>query len=192
MFHRYSELLARSLFANVENYTSEKRFFRLLVQFLILGLLLLITTGSTFAQDYESGHAALEVWDSEARANVPSWIRIWLRFMQLSFVVGIAFIWNHVEARWAIGGFIAVFAVTVLSQTLTSIVPLSGFIALLHVIFWSPALYFLITRRPFLKERTIYAFWSALITIVIIFSFVFDIPGSIIYLDHISGLGMFS
>lgn len=192
MFHRYSELLAGSPFINVENYTSKKRIFHVLAQGLILGLLFLITIGPTFAQGYESGHAALEVWDSEARANVPLWIRIWLRFMQLTFVVGIAFIWNHSEARWAVGGFIAVFAVTVLSQTLTSIVPLSGFIALLHVIFWAPALYFLITRRPFLKERTVYALWSALITIVIIFSFVFDVPSMIVYLDHISGLGMFS
>ena len=70
--------------------------------------------------------------------------------------------------------------------------PLSGLIALLHVVFWSPALYLLLTRRPFMKERSAYAVWSALATLVILFSFVFDVPGAAIYLDHIFGFGLLS
>ena len=163
------------------------------VGIILMGLLAgLGLTNPAFAQDYVSGHGALEVWDADARANVPGWVRIWLRILQLTFIAGVFFVWRHVEARWAVGGFFAVFAAAVLSQTLTGIVPLSGFIALLHVIFWSPALYLLLSRRPFLKERSPYAVWSALITAVILISFLFDIPYVAIYLDHTMGIGILS
>ena len=144
--------------------------------FLVLVLLGFSLDNTAIAQAYESGHGALQVWDAEARNNVPLWIRVWLRIMQLAFVTGVLFVWRHVEARWAVGGFLGVFIIAVLSQLLTDLVALSGFIALLHVIFWSPALYLLLTRRPFAKERSAYAVWSALITFIILFSFVFDIP----------------
>ncbi|MEO0368328.1 MAG: hypothetical protein AAF197_06020 [Pseudomonadota bacterium] len=147
--------------------------------------------GSLMAQDYPSGHGALEIWDTAARDNAPIWIGVWLRVMQLSFVVGLLFVWRHGEARWAVGGFFGLFVAVVLSQTLTEIVPLSGFIALLHVIFWSPALYVLLTRRPFMSGLSIYSMWSGWITLVILFSFVFDIPAAAYYLDHILALGLF-
>ena len=159
---------------------------------LIIGFVGLGLVDTALAQDYQSGHGALQVWDAEARANVPLWVRIWLRIMQLAFVIGLIFVWRQVEARWAVGGFLGVFATAVLSQMLTDLVPLSGFIALLHVIFWSPTLYLLLTRRPFMKERSAYAVWSALITFVILFSFIFDIPGAAVYLDHVFGIGLFS
>ncbi len=139
------------------------------------------------AQEYISGHGALEIWDAEARADVPQWIRIWLRIMQLTFIAGIIFVWNRIEARWAVGGFVAVFATAVLSQTLTNLVPLSGFIALTHLVFWSPVLYLLLTRRPFLRERSVYAIWTAVLTVVLLVTFMFDVPSAVIYLDHVFG-----
>ncbi len=160
--------------------------------FLVLGVLGIGFVDAALAQDYESGHGALQVWDAEARANVPLWVRVWLSIMQLAFATGLVFVWWRVEARWAVGGFLGVFATAVLSQTLTDIVPLAGLIALLHLIYWSPALYLLLTRRPFLKERSAYAVWSAVITCVILFSFIFDIRDAAIYLDHISGIGLLS
>ncbi|MGI9307953.1 MAG: hypothetical protein ACR2P6_01745, partial [Gammaproteobacteria bacterium] len=30
------------------------------------------------AQEYVSGHQPLEIWDNEARANMPRWVSIWL------------------------------------------------------------------------------------------------------------------
>ncbi|MCG8416008.1 MAG: hypothetical protein MI746_17470 [Pseudomonadales bacterium] len=161
---------------------------RLSTLFLVLGLLSLADLAS--AQDYVSGHGALEVWDAEGRAGVPLWVRIWLTILQSTFISGLVFVRRNVEARWAVGGFFGVFASAVLSQTLTDIVPLSGFIALLHVLFWSPALYVLLSRRPFLKGRSIYAAWSALMTFVILFSFVFDIPYTLVYFDHLLGLDL--
>ncbi|MCG8469083.1 MAG: hypothetical protein MJB57_12910 [Gemmatimonadetes bacterium] len=159
---------------------------------LVLGLFGFVLVNAAYAQAYESGHGALQIWNAEGRANVPPWVRIWLRIMQLTFVAGLIFVRRRVEARWAVGGFLSVFATAVLSQALADIVPLSGFIALLHVVFWSPALYLLLKRRPFVNERSAYAVWSAFMTLVILFSFVFDIPYTAIYLDHVFGLGLLS
>lgn len=164
---------------------------RLSGAFLFFGFLGLGFVDAALAHDYESGHGALQVWDAEGRTKAPLWVRIWLHIMQLAFATGLIFIWRRVEARWAVGGFLGVFVTAVLSQALTEIVALSGLLALLHVIFWSPALYLLLTRRPFMKERSAYAVWSAFITLIILFSFIFDIPSAAIYLDHIFGIGLF-
>ena len=48
----------------------------------------------------------------------------------------------------------------------------------------------ILTRRPFLGERSAYATWSAAATAVILFSFFFDIRDAVIYLDHMSGLNL--
>ena len=143
------------------------------------------------AQELASGHGPLEIWDADARANVPAWVRVWLRFMQITFLLGLVFVWRRVEARWVVGGFFAVFLSAVATQELTDIDPLSGLIATLHVVFWTPALYVLLARRPFAKERSIYAAWTGLITLVILFSFVFDVPYMAIYFDHVLGMGWF-
>ncbi|MGI9308728.1 MAG: hypothetical protein ACR2P6_05670, partial [Gammaproteobacteria bacterium] len=67
-----------------------------------------------------------------------------------------------------------------------------GLFSLVHLICWSPALYVLLTRRPFLQERSLFTIWSGAITFCIIFSFVFDIPDAAIYLDHMFGIGLIS
>jgi hypothetical protein len=63
--------------------------------------------------------------------------------------------------------------------------PISGYIATIHIIFWSPALYQLLTKRPFFGARSAFSVWSGVITFVILFSFVFDIRDAFIYLTHI-------
>jgi hypothetical protein len=82
--------------------------------------------------------------------------------------------------------------VTVASGRVLGLVPLSGLFSLVHIICWSPALYILLTRRPFLKDRSPFTLWSGAITAAIIFSFIFDIPDAVIYLDHMLGIGLVS
>lgn len=159
---------------------------------LVLGLASVGIVEGAYAQDYEAGHGALQVWDEAGRAKAPAWVRGWLTFLTLTFATGLFFVRRRIEARWAVGGFLGVVAAAIGSQAFTDIVPLSGFLALLHLIFWSPALYVLLTRRPFMKERSAYAVWSATLTCVILFSFVFDIRDAAIYLDHVLGFGFFS
>lgn len=161
---------------------------------LIFGMLLLcvVSVEPALAQAYKSGHQPLELWDEVARNSMPGWVSIWLAILMTTFALGLFFVWRHVEARWAVGGFICMALVTVASTRFLGLLPLSGLFSLIHIICWSPALFVLLARRPFLKGRSLYAVWSGAITAVIIFSFVFDIPDAAIYLDHMLGIGLIS
>lgn len=170
--------------------TSWKKYLPLLMFFFFVGL-----GGAASAQPtagYESGHTALEIWDAEGQANAPQWVQIWLMIMLASFALGLLFVWKRVEARWVVGGFITAILISRLGIPAIGIVKLSGLVALVHLIFWSPALYLLLKNRPFMSERSLYAVWSGLITAVILFSFIFDIRDAAIYLDHVMGIGMLS
>lgn len=144
------------------------------------------------AQPYQSGHQPLELWDQVGRESMPGWVGIWLAILMTTFALGLLFVWRHVEARWVVGGFFCMALLTVSSTRFLGLLPLSGLFSLIHLICWSPALYILLKRRPFLAGRSLYAVWSAAITAVIIFSFVFDIPDAAIYLDHMLGIGLIS
>lgn len=161
---------------------------------LLVGALLLfaVSIEPALAQPYQSGHQPLELWDEVGRTTMPRWVSIWLGILMTTFALGLFFVWRHVEARWVVGGFVAMMVVTVASGRVFGLLPLSGLFSLVHLICWSPALYVLLTRRPFLKDRSLYAVWSGAITAVIIFSFIFDIPDAAIYLDHMLGIGLIS
>ncbi len=155
----------------------------------VLGVALLLLVPSLGAAEtsgtYESGHQALEVWDAEGRANAPSAVRIWILVMLASFVPALVFAWRHVEARFVAGGVLGGLVASRLIVGATGIVPLSGFVALIHLIFWSPALFLLLTRQPFRKSLGVYSFWSGWVTLVILISFVFDVRDAAIYLVHV-------
>jgi len=157
------------------------------MKFLLVGLMLLLSIEPTFAQseNYERGHQALQLWDNEAMALAPQWVRIWLMIMGASFAIGLFFVWRHPIARWVVGGFIAAIAVSGFVAPALGIVGLSGFVALVHLFCWSPALYQLLTKRPFLGDTSAFSIWSGVITAVILFSFIFDIRDAFIYLQHI-------
>ena len=123
---------------------------------------------------------------------MPRWVSIWLGILMTTFALGLLFVWRHVEARWVVGGFICMILMTVATGRILGLVPLSGLFSLVHLICWSPALYILLKRRPFMQDRSLYALWSGAITAVIIFSFIFDIPDAAIYLDHMFGIGLIS
>jgi len=154
-----------------------------------------ITTGAA-AQEYEVGHNALQIWNDEAQANVPPAVRYWLFAMLGTFALGLFFVWHRPIARFAVLGFIAsLFLSDPIAQALELTVAdgqvLSGYVSLMHVIFWSPALYLLLTRRPFFSEFSLFGAWSVAITAVILISFYFDVPGAAIYIDHVVGTGVF-
>lgn len=142
---------------------------------------------------YTAGNGALELWNSQGIANSPTWVQYWLVVMMSSFAMGLLFIWRHIEARFVVGGLVIglLFSKFILEQ-MAGLAPLSGLVALVHLIFWSPALYLLIKNRPFARARSFYAYWSGWITLVILFSFIFDIRDAAIYLDYMIGIGILS
>lgn len=153
----------------------------------LIAVMFALFAGTVFAQDdgYLRGNGALEIFDSEGFRLAPQWVQYWIMFMLASFVAGLLFVGREPIARWVVGGFaIGFFFLGVIAPAL-GIAGLSGFIALIHIVCWSPALYLLLTRKPFLQGRSPFQIWSGLITAVILFSFIFDIRDAFIYLRHI-------
>jgi hypothetical protein len=151
-----------------------------------LPLVFLIAT-FTHADSYSSGHNALGVWDAEAQANMPQWIKVWLMFMISVFAAGLLFVWKHMEARWLVGGVIGALVFSKAGIPALGWVPLSGLVATIHLMFWSPALFFMLKNRPFMQGWSFYNAWAGLTTACILFSFVFDIRDSAIYIAHLLG-----
>ena len=160
------------------------------VSLIVVGTIALSSIWVAGAQDvsgYESGPGALQVFDGDGMAATPLWVQVWIAIMLASFAAGLLFVWKQPIARWAVGGFIAPFVVGGPIYGALGWPFLSGAIALNHLIFWSPALFLLLTRRPFLSANhsTAFRIWSGVITFVIVFSFIFDVRDAVIYLGHV-------
>ncbi|MBL4672333.1 MAG: hypothetical protein JKX81_08720 [Arenicella sp.] len=145
---------------------------------------LILSTGPLLAQEIEHGHQAMQIFDKQGFDNSPQWVQFWLACMMVSFLAGLFFVKNHVIARWVIGGFFAGMTFGAIASSVFGVPNYSGFIALIHLIFWTPALYQLLAKRPFLGQRSAFTIWSGVITAVICFSFIFDIRDAFIYLTH--------
>jgi len=151
-----------------------------------------LTALAQSVQGYEPGNGALQVWNEDGQAAAPAWVRGWLSFLAIAFISGLLFVWKHPIARWVVLGMVANLLIGRGLIPALGIVKLSGLIGVVHVICWSPALYFLLKERPFTKGLSPFAIWSGIITFVILFSFIFDIRDAVIYLDHILGIGLLS
>ena len=142
---------------------------------------------------YEYGHGALQRFGSSAGvAATPLWVQIWLGILGVTFLSSLFFVRRHQVARWAIGGILLSFPLTPIIVRAFGFPFLGGAIALGHLVFWSPALYLLLKQRPFMDDYhpLMFRFWSAAMTATILFSFVFDIRDTAIYIHHIASGGM--
>ncbi len=153
----------------------------------LLGLIAAALSLPAIAHEAAHGNGALEIFDQEGMDNSPQWVRSWILFMMLSFAGSLLFAWKHVVARWVLGGFLLGAAAMLTIGKLFGVPPYSGYIAIFHLVFWSPALYQLLTKRPFMGPLSPYSVWAGIMTFVIIFSFVFDIRDAFIYLRHLLG-----
>ena len=162
---------------------------------LAAGFIALILSGTAGAEEYAKGHGALQVFDDEGIANSPPWVQAWIFYVMLpTFALGLIFVWWRPIARFAVGGFLCSMLLGGPIFQALGLPYLSGAIAIAHIVFWSPALMLLLIWRPFLDgaEALGYRLWSALMTFVILFSFVFDIRDAAIYIDHVAGYGILS
>jgi len=95
---------------------------------------------------------------------------------------------KHVEARWAAGGFLAGVFNTFWVIPYLPIISLGGMYAVMHFILWTPGLYLLLKNRPFMQGWSLYAVWSGLMTLAFLFSYIFDIRDTLVYLPYIWNL----
>ena len=153
-------------------------------QIILIAMLLLFSPISFAEEGYEHGHGAMQLFDDEGMANTPQWVMAWIYFMLASFLASLFFVKNHSEARWVAACFFIGAGILVVSTRILGVPQLSGFIALIHILAWTPALAILIKRRPFLKGFSPYSIWTGVMTFVISFSFVFDIRDASIFLSN--------
>jgi len=151
----------------------------------LIAIVLCLFAGLAFDGEHEGVHRALRLFDAEGRANATDAVKIWLKVMTVVLLSSLLFAYRRVEARWIAGGVILMLTFSRLIVPALEIPFLEGLASLTHVVFWSPGLYFLLRRQTFRKEKSIYAVWTGLMTLVILVSFVFDLPDSIVYLRHI-------
>lgn len=137
------------------------------------------------ADTYTSGHGALQVFDEQGWQLTPEWVKAWISIMALSFLLGVVFVKNHIAARWVVGGFVAGVLFNQIGFPYLGLAPISGLIALTHLLFWAPGLYQLVREQAFLGPLSAYSVWTAWMTLVILFSFVFDLRDATIYLHHV-------
>jgi hypothetical protein len=137
---------------------------------------------------YSKGNGTLKIFDAEGIAASPLWVQIWLVFMALTYASGLLFVLKQTIARLAVGGFVAGIFIGDFIFLAIGLPMLSGAIAIVHVLFWTPALIMLLIKRPFMHEQENMAFrvWSGTMTFVICFSFLFDIRDAVIYILHFS------
>lgn len=133
----------------------------------------------------ESGHAALQVWGNHAMANAPISLKIWLGIMALSFLSGLLFCLRHSPPRWCLLGFGSGLLASKLIAPLLGVTTYSGFVACLHLLFWSPGLFLLLLEiKNGHKESfsSFYRTWRYQMIAVISISFIFDLRDAAIYL----------
>jgi|TARA_B110000879_G_scaffold200692_1_gene274939 hypothetical protein len=148
---------------------------------------LLISLNAVSAEQYEKGHGALQYFDAQGMSVSPIWVQAWVAFMVLTFAIGLfVFAWRQPIARWAAGGFILSASSGAAIFGALGLPFLSGAIAIMHIICWTPALVLLLTRLPFFDPEHSQAFkiWAGTLTFVISFSFIFDLRDAVIYIAH--------
>ena len=139
--------------------------------------------------EFVPGYGALDVFDGAGIATTPLWVKIWFAVMITTFAAGLIFVWRHMVARLTVGGFVLPFLVAGPIFNALGLPFLGGSIAIAHLVFWTPALAVLILHRPFLDSEMSSGFrtWSAAMTGVILFSFVFDIRDTVTYISYFAG-----
>lgn len=137
---------------------------------------------------YKSGTGALEVFSKDAMLASPLWLKLWIITLVSSFLCGFFFIRQKSIARWAIGGLAFVLLTGQFIFYILNLPMLSGSISICHLVFWTPVFVMLLKKRPFLDQKESFWFrtWSAVLTCVILFSFIFDLRDAFIYVKHFS------
>lgn len=144
-------------------------------------------TAASAQSAYSIGHGPLEVFNMAAFSAMPVIGKLWLLGLVATMLSGVFFVRDHLIARWILGGFLASVFTGHLVFGLLGLPMLTGAIAIWHILCWSPGLFLLLIRRPFLRtyEPMRYRVWTAVVAVVIVVCLLFDIRDAVIYAAHI-------
>lgn len=109
--------------------------------------------------------------------ELPSWVQLWMRWLNIVFLLGLFFVGNHVEARWAIVAYIVSFPVGFLAFYFVRDIRVTG---LPHIVFWAPFLIYLVhtvANDNEFEVMSLFGLWVALLVATISVSTILDIKG---------------
>jgi len=143
-------------------------------------------------ENFVPGNLPLQLWGGvmggAGLASSPLWVQYFLKFLLVMGLTGLFFMPKHVEARWAAGGVLMGMFDTFFVVPYLPIVSLGGMYAVLHFLLWTPGLYLLLKHRPFMAGLNPFAIWSGILTLMILFSFIFDVRDSLVYIPYVWNL----
>jgi hypothetical protein len=85
----------------------------------------------------------------------PFWLQAWIAWMGVVNLAAVFFL-RHVQARWALAGFLAA------AMFMEALVALNGFnrlLGLAHIVFWTPVVVYLWRQRPHLEPGSALRVW---------------------------------
>ncbi|MGB0922113.1 MAG: hypothetical protein ACPG06_10410 [Alphaproteobacteria bacterium] len=109
------------------------------------------------------------------RQDLPDWVNLWMRWMSLVFVAGIPFVFFKWGARITIG--MMLFLNVPASAFVTDMTGNIDWISVVHLVFWTPVLYYLLTRDVFgpdAKPKSLYGVWAITMSATMAISLGFD------------------
>jgi hypothetical protein len=120
-------------------------------------------------------------------AALPPWVQLWMRWLNIVFLLGLFFVANHVEARWSLVAYVVAFPVGFLAFYFVRDIRMTG---LPHILFWAPLLFYLIgtvmSDRTF-EMMSLFGLWVWLLAATIFVSVILDIKGLIgVILDRVN------
>ncbi|GAB5454748.1 MAG: hypothetical protein Hens2KO_09770 [Henriciella sp.] len=127
--------------------------------------------------------SALDEWNAAARDALPVPVKVWLGMMMLTNLAALGFVRNHVAARWVFGGFLISHVIVMVMWT-QGIQVLAGQVSLFHVIFWTPGMIALVTKRAELKLTSSYAIWASCSLLFYFGSMVIDVRDAYTFVVH--------
>lgn len=109
---------------------------------------------------------------------LPRPVLIWMRWLNIVFLIGLMFVHSHVEARWALAAYAVCFPVGFLIYYFVRDIDITG---LPHIIFWTPLLVYLpyaALQDPTFSLVSFYGVWISLLLATIAVSVVLDIKAA--------------
>lgn len=126
---------------------------------------------------------ALEVWNMETRNSLPPWMKVWLVCMLIANLASIAFVKNHIAARWVLGAFVLSHLWIGVFEATGIYAVQGGLVSLGHIVFWAPAIYALFKYRAEIRPPSAYGIWACIILFFYAVSLIFDFRDAAIWIN---------
>ncbi len=111
----------------------------------------------------------------EQAQYLPDWVNMWMNFMGLVFGTGLLFVFTRWGARLALG--MMLFLNVPASAFVTDVTGNIDWISVVHLVLWTPVLYYLLSRDVFgpnANPRSFYGVWAIAMSATMAISLAFD------------------